>query len=134
MTDDLDNNLTVRNMIRNFFLDKIYLDCVDENGNCFILYSAILKFYVLKISYSSIICSDSYNHVVEINSFRKSKIAFENKTIDFSNKKLNIIGSWATNENSIEVLLFHDKSNGIINWNCHHPIASCNINYKNKSY
>ncbi|MGZ3812849.1 MAG: hypothetical protein ACXVJN_13965 [Mucilaginibacter sp.] len=116
-----------------FFLDKTYLDCIDDAGNCFILYSATIKLLFFKLHYAALIFSDQYNRVTERSSFHKSMITFSNDLLSFSDKFLNIRGDWEKAGDSIECSLYSNSS-GIVNWDCHHPIAHCNIIYKNHSF
>jgi hypothetical protein len=42
----------------NYFIEKLYLDCIDDSGNCFIIYRAKLEFSFLSVYYSGLIFSD----------------------------------------------------------------------------
>lgn len=39
----------------NFRLEKHYLDCIDEDGNCFIIYQADLEYYFIRFAYSDLV-------------------------------------------------------------------------------
>jgi hypothetical protein len=119
---------------RNFFLDKTYLDCVDDAGNCFIFYSATMKFLFLKFNYSGYIFSDENNHVTTYQSyFHKSAINSENQGLGFSNAHFKIRGYWGKSDNQLESLLYRNAS-GIVSWNCHHPLSKCNITFQNHQF
>ncbi|MBL0358114.1 MAG: hypothetical protein IPP72_15160 [Chitinophagaceae bacterium] len=116
-----------------FLLDKTYLDCIDEAGNCFILYTATLKFLFFNIRYSAFIFSDQNNKVTERSSFTNSSIIDNNSVLSFSNKNIGISGNWQSSQYPVTSLLY-SKSNGIVNWNCHHPLAECTVNYKGRTF
>ncbi|MBS1525409.1 MAG: hypothetical protein JST19_07160 [Bacteroidetes bacterium] len=112
-----------------FSLHKTYLDCVDDAGNCFILYDASIRLLFLKIGYSALVFSDRNNNLTEISSFRRSNIAKNDRRLSFSNKRLKISGQWDAAGHPVESLLYrHGK--GIVHWDCHHPSAHCIIDYQ----
>jgi hypothetical protein len=117
----------------NFFLGKTYFDCVDDAGNCFILYSATIKFFLFKIYYSAFIFSDQQDHITEQSTFHKSTITTEKQLLTFFSRRLKISGNWRATTGSVESQLY-SNSNGIVNWDCHHPLAQCNLIYNNHSF
>jgi len=116
-----------------FYLHKTYLDCVDDAGNCFILYSATIKLSLLKMYYSAFIFSDELNQRTERSTFHKSSIKTHKQLLTFSSKYLQITGNWEKAEGAVESLLY-STPDGIVNWHCHHPLASCNVVYKGRSF
>ncbi len=124
---------TTTKMKSGFSLEKTYLDCTDAAGNCFILYSASLHYHFLHFTYSGFIFSDENNRITEQKSIRKSHIATGNRQISFANSHFALKGSWTKAEIPISSILFRN-SDGMVNWNCHHPLALCQINFRDKSY
>ncbi len=116
-----------------FYLHKIYLDFTDDTGNCFILYSATLSFCFFKINYAAFIYSDFNNQVTEQSIHNKVDIEIAKDSLLFSNNKLGINGSWTKAAPAVEALLYRNKG-GIVNWNCHHPLAQSNVTYKGQNF
>ena len=120
----------VKKSAGNFSLDKDYLDCVDDSGNCFIVYSAKIRFFLFTIDYASFIFSDQFDHLTEQATFHKSIVSTNSGLVKVSNKHLKINASWEKAKEPFQSLLY-SNSHGIVNWNCHHPIAHCDITYNN---
>ncbi|MCX6232668.1 MAG: hypothetical protein NTZ33_14115 [Bacteroidetes bacterium] len=120
--------------LTNFKLDKLYLDCIDKDGNCFIVYWANLKFSFLKISYSGLIFSDVNCVSVEKSSLRKIPEPLINDKLQFNNPKLQLKGNWEKIDTPVSLLLYTDPSGKELYWNCHHPKTLTNIIYKDKQY
>ncbi len=109
------------------------MDCVDQSGNCFILYSATVKLLLFKINYAAFIFSDAFNIVTERSSLHKGVVTSHNQQLTYFNKYLKINGSWEKAENPVEALLYNN-ANGIVNWNCHHPLSISHIHYNDRSF
>lgn len=117
----------------NFILDKTYLDCIDDAGNCFILYQATLRFWFFKIHYTALIFSNWQNQVTEQSSFKSSTLLNNNGSINFSSKQLDINGQWQHPAHPVECLLYSNPK-GVVYWDCHHPYATCSLNYHGTAY
>jgi len=117
-----------------FKLEKLYFDCIDDVGNCFIIYWAYLKIYYLKFHYSGIIFSDSNNVITEKSKFKKTSKPLINRLTYIENPCLKINGIWKGTDNPITLTLFKDAMNRELIWDCHHPKALAEIEYNNKTY
>jgi len=116
-----------------FHLVKTYLDCIDDTGNCLIVYVAKLKFKFIKISYSGIIVSDHNNKTYERTSFKKNILPVIDHNIGFKDHALNITGEWQRIDDSFQFPLYSNDSRLVL-WNCHHPKAIANIEFGWKDY
>jgi hypothetical protein len=110
-------------------IEKLYLDCIDDSGNCFIIYRAELNFSFLSLYYSGLIYSDP-----EGSSFEKSAIGDSGKTaiddlLHLSLKTLKIEGSWKRYDTPFAISLYKDSENNELIWNCHHPKSRAEIKY-----
>ncbi len=117
-----------------FNLSKNYFDCIDDEGNCFIVYWAKLEFSLLKLNYSGIIFSNSQNLSIEKSSLKKIKRPIVNDLMQFKNPALKINGNWERLENPYTILLYTDAKGNKIFWDCHHPKTYTNIEYKDNSF
>jgi len=115
-------------------MDKTYLDCIDNDGNCFIIYWAKIEFSVLKINYSGLIFSDSNGRISEKSSFAKINrpCIDDNLRIDYSHLCIN--GNWEKLTPGILSLLYRDRQGNELFWNCHHPKTQTRIKYRNRIY
>jgi hypothetical protein len=118
----------------NFRLEKLYLDCIDERGNSFIIYMARLQISYFRIFYSSLIYSDSTGLTSGKSSLRKSGMNESGDSIIFYNNILNIEGKWERVDDPIPLFHYTDKNNNELLWNCHHPKAIADIKFKGSSF
>jgi hypothetical protein len=120
---------------RNIFrIEKLYADCIDDTGNCFIVYHAELQFFFLRFYYGALIFSNSGDVVSEITTFKKTSVQIPEDEFYFIHKSLGIQAKWKRTADAIIVHLFKDKNNQELIWNCHHPKALTEINYKGSLY
>ena len=117
-----------------FNLEKFYLDCIDAEGNCFILYWASLEIYYLKFYYSGLIFSDSKNVTIENYSLKRTPQPLVNELLSIDNPLLQIKGNWLRRDKPILLSLFKDKKNRELIWDCHHPKALAEIEYNNITF
>jgi hypothetical protein len=117
-----------------FRLEKLYLDCLDDRGNCFIIYRAELQLFFLKIHYSSLIFSDSTGTITEKSSLKKTGKPDSDDLLIFDNNILNISGSWQRHENPLPAFCFTDNKNSELVWNCHHPRALTEIAFNGDKF
>jgi hypothetical protein len=120
--------------ITSFYLKKLYLDSIDEHGNCFVVYWANLKFSFFNIVYSGLIFSDAENLSYEKSSFRKFSKPENSDVIIFDNHSLKLQGTWHRQDSPVSILLFTDKNGNKLFWDCHHPKTSTSIVYKGRIY
>lgn len=118
----------------NFRIEKMYLDCIDEQGNCFIIYRAKLKFYFIRVFYSGLIFSDSKGVTIEKSSLKKTREPLINNLLLFYSQHLEIRGSWKRTADPFPVFSFKDAQEHELVWNCHHPNALTEIEYEEETY
>lgn len=110
-----------------FNLAKSYLDCIDDEGNCFIIYWAKLEFFSLAIYYSGMIFSDSDGETIEKSMFKKVPRPQEDEILSFYNNFLKIKGSWKRIDDPISLILYKDSGGNELTWNCNHPKAFAEV-------
>ena len=118
----------------NIRLEKLYLDCIDVTGNCFIIYQAKLEFCFIKVYYSEVIFSDTKGVKVVTTSLKKIREVLINDLLLFYNQFLQIKGSWKRTDHSLPLFSFRDSMNHELIWNCHHPKALTEIVYEENTY
>lgn len=112
----------------------MYLDCIDDPGNCFIIYWAKADFGLIKFEYSGLIFSNAEGLVIERSTLRKVKKPVINKATEFNNKYLKASLSMEGTDEGIISTLFSDHKNNELIWNCHHPKALADIRYNDRIY
>jgi hypothetical protein len=117
-----------------FSLKKLYADCIDEEGNCIIVYHAILNFHFLRFYYSSLIFSDSTNRIIERSTFNNTKVHISADEMILIQKSLKLEGIWKNQSGGILLHLYKDSHDKELIWNCHHPKTLTEINYKGFIY
>ncbi|MFZ4400036.1 MAG: hypothetical protein ACOYO1_08390 [Bacteroidales bacterium] len=117
-----------------FKLEKLYLDCIDKDGNCFIVYWANLDFYFINLKYSGSIFSDSLNKSIENSSLKRIQKPIINNLIHFNNASLHLNANWERKEKAVSLLLYKDEKGKYVNWNCHHPKTMTNIIYNGNTF
>lgn len=117
-----------------FNLEKLYFDCIDDDGNCFILYWAKLEIYFFRFYYSGLVFSDYKNVITKKSVFKKTSRPLIAKLLSIDNPLLQIKGNWKKTDNSITQSLFQDEKNRELIWNCHHPKALTEIKYNNRTF
>ena len=121
-------------LLSSFKIEKLYLDCIDDQGNCFIIYWAKVKFFFLRFVYSGLIFCDAKGIVTEKSTIRKTPKPEINGTILFNNKFLKTDISLKRTDNAIVSSLYKDSGNNELLWNCHHPKALAEIMYNGNTY
>ena len=117
-----------------FNIEKLYLDCIDDLGNCFIIYRAEVQFFIMSIDYSGIVFCNTEGLTSEKSSLRRTKKPEINTTIEFPNIFLHIYASLKRIDDPIIKLLYKDSENNELIWHCHHPKALAEIKYDGKIY
>lgn len=119
----------------NFNLEKLYLDCIDESGNCFIIYRAYLKFYFFKVAYSALLFSDFQNKITEKTKLKKiGQPLINGPFLYYENPHLQIKGSWQRLDDPIFITLFKGQKGEKLTWSCHHSKALTKIEYGGKVF
>jgi hypothetical protein len=119
--------------LNGFKIEKLYIDCIDDRGNCFIVYWAKVKFCLLKIFYSGLVFSDTDGLTIEKSTLRKTAKPAINGTVNFNNKFLKVSINLKRIDGPITRTLFKESEDELI-WNCHHPKALAVINYYGSIY
>lgn len=117
-----------------FRLQKLYLDCIDDRGNCFIIYRTRLDLFFFRIYYSSTIYSDQKGEITEISSTRKTGEPIINDFLLFYNHFLETKGTWKRTDTALPPFIYRDKNDNELTWNCHHPKALAEIIYEDQTF
>ncbi len=117
-----------------FKFEKLYLDCIDNYGNCFIIYRAELKFHFLRFHYSALLFSDPAGIIIEKSSHKKTGEPVIKDLIIFYNHILHLKGSWKRKIPPLPPVTLATDRNCNLFWNCHHPVAESQIIYNNNTY
>ena len=112
-----------------FSLRKWYLDCVADNGDTLIGYSALLRWKTLTVHYSSITSTNRNSKSSTITSLKKSSFThFSGQQIVWSSKALNVSGTWTPTAKPIQEKLY-DSPEGMITWSCVQPRSKTDISF-----
>jgi hypothetical protein len=117
-----------------FKLEKLYLDCIDDSGNCFIIYHARLGMWFFRFHYSRIIFSDSADKAIEWYSLRRIMKPDISELIKVENRFLKVSGEWKAVHKSLPALIFRDDSGQELIWDCHHPLTMTQIEFGGNKY
>ncbi len=120
--------------IRSFKIEKLYLDCIDEDGNCFIIYWAKVHFFLIRFVYSGLIFCDAEGLITEKSTLRKTKKPAIDGTIEFNHKLLKIDVSIKRTDDAIIRSLYKEGEKNVLIWNCHHPKAMAEIIFNGNIY
>ncbi|MGA7161477.1 MAG: hypothetical protein WBZ48_10775 [Bacteroidota bacterium] len=117
-----------------FSLRKWYLDCVADNGDAFIGYSAALQWKALPIHYSSVIRIRGNSEASSETSLRKSSFPhMGDQQIDWSSKELNLRGTWIPMSKPVRQTLY-DSTQGTVTWSCMHPRSKADISFGKREH
>jgi hypothetical protein len=117
-----------------FKFEKLYLDCIDNYGNCFIIYRAEIKFHFLRFHYSALLFSDPAGIAIEKATHKKTEEPNIKDLIIFQNNILHFRGTWKRNTSAISPMTLSGNLNHNLVWNCHHPCALSEVFYNNNNY
>ena len=110
------------------------MDCIDNLGNCFIIYRAKVEFFLIRFVYSGMVICDAEGFTSEKSTLRKTHKPDTNGTIKFNNRFLNTDVTLKRTDDPIIRSLYKDAENNELVWNCHHPKALAEIIYNGKTY
>jgi hypothetical protein len=110
------------------------MDCIDNLGNCFIIYRAKVEFFLIRFVYSGLVFCDAESHTTEKSTLKRIKKPVTDVTIKFSNRFLNTDVTLKRTDDPIIRLLYKDAENNELTWNCHHPKALAEIIFNGKTY
>lgn len=110
-----------------FFLSKWYFDCVSDDGEAFIAYTAEMRWRTLSIDYSSTLHYRPNRKVRSATSLRKIvPPRVEDSNVQWSSSHLGVIGKWISITRPIERTLVESEA-GNIEWNCLQPNAKAEM-------
>ncbi len=110
-----------------FRLRKWYVDCVSDDGDVFIGYSAELRWRSLGIAYESALVSIDGEHVRTWTSLRNPAppvAAFGR--LDWNTPALGVVGNWTGAANPLRETIFSTEE-GEIEWSCLLPSAEARV-------
>jgi hypothetical protein len=113
-----------------YIFEKQYLDCIDDQGNCFIIYRAELHYLFINIHYSELVFCDSDDATTCKSSLKKTVKPEPGEILKYLNPSLEIKGSWKRINNLLPSYSFRDAEGKELIWNCHHPKTNTEIFYK----
>ncbi len=119
---------------KKFKLEKLYLDCIDDSGNCFIIYWAQFEFWFIRVIYSGLIFSDTDGTTIEKSSLKRIPGPPLNELLYFNNHLLQIRGSWNGTDDPLSLVLLKDGMNNELTWDCHHPKALVEIVFQEQTF
>lgn len=110
-----------------FSLRKWYLDCVADNGDTCIGYSAALQWKAFTIHYSSITTTRGNSETKTKTSLGESSFPrMTDRRINWSSKALNLVGTWTPISKPIQQRLY-DSPEGMVTWSCVQPRSKVDI-------
>jgi hypothetical protein len=123
-----------RNPFLPFHFEKSYLDLIDQDGNCFIIYRAKLRISVLKLTYSGLVFSDKRGNTTEASSILRRHFLKEGRTISLSSRGFRLSGRWGPPLSNKRSFVFYYPGSGRLEWQCHHPGSAAMICLEGKKY
>lgn len=122
-------------MAAGFSLEKWYLDCTTEDGDCAIGYHAQLSLGKRAISYSALLSSIS-KRIRNSTTYRQcpapvlasdSRITWHAPTLDFN-------GTWDALCPSYSKILLDTHDGGIVEWECLMPLAKTTVRLRDNTF
>jgi hypothetical protein len=111
-----------------FHLSKWYLDCVGDDGDTLIIYSADLNWKVLNLHYSSILHYNRNTGAHTRTSLEKSPSPeLRDSSLRWASRALNFKGIWNSLAQPIQQNLYEAGDGGRIRWSCVQPSADVEI-------
>jgi len=119
---------------KGFRIEKLYLDCIDDRGNSFIIYWAKAEIFLIKFVYSGLIFCNEAGLTIEKSALKRIKKPLTEGTINFNNNFLKTEVTLERIDNSIYIPLYKKNENKVLIWNCHHPKALAKIIFNGNLY
>jgi len=125
--------------LKNFFLDKWFLDFISDSGELMIFYAAKLTWYGVSVSYSSWLSYNPDSGVQFKSRLGKLQLPVTNNgKIIWEDKKFGISGTWESKGKSIQARIL-ESGEGYLNWQCHQPNSKVTLkigalNFEGKGY
>ena len=117
-----------------FKIEKLYLDCIDDQGNCFILYWAKVEFFLMRFVYSGLVFCNAKGFTTEKSTLHKTNKPVIDRIIQFNHKLLKTNIKFNRTDDAIIRLLYKDSNNNELIWNCHHPKGWAEIIHNDSIY
>ncbi len=112
-----------------FSLRKWYLDCVADNGDTCLGYSAALQWKAFSLHYSSITTKRGNSESTTETSLGKSSIPhMSDRRIDWTSKPLKFVGTWTQMSDTIQQRLY-ESPEGMVTWSCVQPRSKVDISF-----
>lgn len=108
-----------------FSLSKWYMDCVSDQGEVAILYSARVRWRGIRLAYSNVIWTDGAA-AKSASAMRSAKIRRDDRQIFVASPRLGIHGQWTAQAAPVERTLYTCESGSVV-WNCLQPAASVSL-------
>jgi len=110
-----------------FDLSKWYLDCVSQEGNVFIAYSARLRWKSFTLHYASRLLFTDDAATQSKSTLRRGRPpAADRDVVRWDSPALEVRGEWNALSEPIEETIFEDEA-GRIRWRCLQPRAAANV-------
>ena len=110
------------------------MDCIDNQGNCFIVYWAKVDLFLIRFVYSGLVFCDEKGFTTEKSTLRKTCKPIINGSINFYSRYFTTDVMLKRMNDPIICSLYKDNQNNELIWNCHHPKALSEIKYNNNIY
>ncbi len=115
-----------------FILAKWYMDCIDNDGNLFIGYSAVLKWKKFKLNYANILLCDRRGKITSQTTIKKlAPPIFSDDSFFWFPVRLKVKGNWTGLQPPIKKTMLNSAS-GSIHWTCCLPKANGKISLPGK--
>jgi hypothetical protein len=113
-----------------FSLSKWYLDCVTDEGETFVGYSASLRWKALSLEYSSILIRRTTGEIITRSALHGGKHPEVTGDLVLWNcPSLKLKGEWSARQQPISRTVF-GSSEGQLNWSCLQPHAEAEISVR----
>ena len=115
---------------KNFSINKWYLDCVTEQGDCFIFYVVRLGWRHWYIDYSASLIKEASKKSVYTSKLIGVRQPKErNDQIRWGDAQFKVNGRWNYESPELDATLFEDEI-GTLNWHCFQPKSRVQLKYK----
>lgn len=115
-------------------LEKDYIDLIDDAGNSFIVYWAILKVAGIPVRYAGLIYTNPEGKTLESSRLFVLDRPNAANQLFFNPPKLSFNVRVEPQDESISCDLFTNKNGKVLHWNCHHPKAWVTLQYEGRTY
>ena len=115
-----------------FYIDKWYLDFVNEDNEVWIFYAAKLYWHGIVVPYTAIISGGPGRKSLKNSRYRHINFPeCDAGKITWNDSGFDILGTWELQSSSISSRLFEDNS-GYLDWHCHIPSGKVKLNIKGR--